>query len=120
MDLAAGTASGLTEIEVIPRRTRCSANSGRMNGACPHSEEIPACVQALIIHRGDVSVGGDHVVPLRISIPTVALVQLGAERPKTCHVPPKSCLVTRIFWRAGDPVDARGPCVKVFDRGGVF
>jgi predicted ferric reductase len=30
---AASTASGLTEIEVIPQRTRCSANSGRLDGA---------------------------------------------------------------------------------------
>jgi hypothetical protein len=27
------TASGFTEIEVIPSRTRCSANSGRFDGA---------------------------------------------------------------------------------------
>lgn len=44
---AAGTASGLTDTEVIPRRTRCSANSGRLDGACPHSDEVmPASVQA--------------------------------------------------------------------------
>ena len=36
----ASTASGLTEIDVMPRRTRCSANSGRLDGAWPHSDEV--------------------------------------------------------------------------------
>ncbi len=30
---ASSTASALTEIEVMPKRTRCSANSGRFEGA---------------------------------------------------------------------------------------
>ena len=32
--------SGLTDTEVIPRRTRNSANSGRLDGAWPHSDEV--------------------------------------------------------------------------------
>ena len=32
--------SGVTEIEVMPIRTRCSAKSGRLEGACPHSEAV--------------------------------------------------------------------------------
>jgi hypothetical protein len=34
------TASGFTEIEVMPWRTRCSAKAGRLEGAWPHSEEV--------------------------------------------------------------------------------
>jgi hypothetical protein len=37
---AAGTASALTEIEVMPRRTSASANSGWFEGAWPHSDEV--------------------------------------------------------------------------------
>ena len=33
VDRVASTASGLTEIDVIPQRTRCSANAGRFDGA---------------------------------------------------------------------------------------
>ena len=41
MALRAGsTASGFTEIDVIPWRTRNSANSGRFDGACPHSDDV--------------------------------------------------------------------------------
>ena len=36
----ASTASGLTEIDVIPWRTRCSAKAGRFDGAWPHSDEV--------------------------------------------------------------------------------
>src|SRR5437764_5953512 len=50
MDRAAGTASGFTEIEVIPWRTRYSANTGRLDGACPHSDDvIPASEHAWMI-----------------------------------------------------------------------
>ena len=42
----ASTASGFTEIEVMPCRTRCSAKAGRFDGACPHSDDvIPAAWQ---------------------------------------------------------------------------
>ncbi len=37
---AAVTASGSTEIEVMPKRTRCSANAGLRDGARPHSDEV--------------------------------------------------------------------------------
>ena len=40
------TASGLTEIDVMPKRTRCSANSGRFDGAWPHSDEVMPGVAA--------------------------------------------------------------------------
>ena len=36
----ASTASGLTEIEVMPSRTRCSAKAGRLDGAWPHSDDV--------------------------------------------------------------------------------
>jgi hypothetical protein len=36
-----------TEMEEIPRRTKCSAKAGRADGACPQSDElIPASWQA--------------------------------------------------------------------------
>jgi len=43
----ASAASGFTEMEEIPRRTKCSAKAGRADGACPQSDElIPASWQA--------------------------------------------------------------------------
>ena len=36
----AATASGFTEMDVIPWRTRCSAKAGRFDGACPHSDDV--------------------------------------------------------------------------------
>ena len=45
------TALGSTEIEVIPRRTRCSANSGRLDGAWPHSDEVMPASRAPVMMR---------------------------------------------------------------------
>ena len=42
----AATASGFTEMEVMPWRTRCSAKAGRLDGAWPHSDEVMPAVLA--------------------------------------------------------------------------
>ena len=51
--LTADTASGLTEIDVIPNRTRCSANSGRLDGAWPHNDEVMPGVLAPVDDAAD-------------------------------------------------------------------
>jgi hypothetical protein len=45
---AASVASGFTETEVIPIRTRCSAKAGFVDGACPHSEEVIPSLHAVL------------------------------------------------------------------------
>ena len=37
---ALATASGFTDTDVMPNRTRCSANSGLFDGAWPQSDEV--------------------------------------------------------------------------------
>lgn len=37
---AAGTASGSTEIELMPNRTRCSAKRGSADGATPQNDDV--------------------------------------------------------------------------------
>jgi NAD(P)-dependent dehydrogenase (short-subunit alcohol dehydrogenase family) len=41
----------LTDADVIPNRTRCSANSGRFDGACPHSDDVMPASRAAVMMR---------------------------------------------------------------------
>ena len=88
------TASGLTDTEVIPKRTRCSANSG-WYGACPHSEHVMPSLTAL---RDDLADG--------VEDGCIALVeQLGAD----LRVPVDPEHQLREVVRADrHPVDAEG------------
>src|SRR5690606_8794688 len=79
---AAGTASGLTEIESIPSRTRCSAKDGSLDGAWPQSDEVmPASWQAVMMRAmasstasSDSSNSSAHTVESR-STPSISWVR---------------------------------------------
>jgi len=61
VDRTASTASTLTETDVMPARRRCSANSGRFEGACPHSDDVmPASRHASMIRRMVSSTAGSE------------------------------------------------------------
>ena len=47
----ASTASGFTDTDVMPARTRCSANAGRFDGACPHSDDVMPASRAAVMMR---------------------------------------------------------------------
>ena len=60
---AVPVASGLTEIDVMPCRTRNSANSGRLDRAWPHSDELMPAALAGGDDAGDgVEDGGVRLV----------------------------------------------------------
>ena len=98
-------ASGFTETESMPKRTRASANAGRFDGACPHSDDVnPSCFAERMICSMAAMHGAVHLVEQLLADLRVAI---DAEDQLREVVRPDGDAVDAELGVGGEPVDDR-------------